>query len=125
MEENNKIIKAGSNKGISLSSLLGYILVSIFIICFCQAPAFAVGFITEKEFESEKSIYKDYPLKLLFKKLAESKASEKREIRTLIILKQVFDPDEKAGAGVLEFHESFGMIKDISEEKLRLWPFPY
>jgi len=121
LEESKKRIQAGIIKGIHLRCLFRCILVAFPVICFCYAPAFAVGFITEREFASEKSIYKDYPLKLLFRKLAESKASEKREIRTLIILKQVFDRDEKAKAGILEFKESFGIIKDISEEKLRLW----
>jgi len=121
LEENKKRKQNGIIMGIPLRGLFRYILVAFSIICFSSASAFAVGFITEKEFASEKSIYKDYPLNLLFKKLAESKASERREIRTLIILKQVFERDKKAKTGVLEFKESFGIIKEVSEEKLRLW----
>lgn len=106
-----------------LSCFYKYILPVLILICLDYAPAFPVDFITEEEFLAEKNAYKDYPLKILFKKLTESDPHEKREIRNLIILKQVFDPDvrEKAGDGVLDYQESFGVIKGVSAHTLKLW----
>jgi hypothetical protein len=91
-------------------------------LCLLNNPAFPVDFMSEEDFRADSSSYKDYPLKLLFKKLAESEDSEKREIRSFIILKQVFDENilKKVKDGVLEHKESFGIIKKIDENKLSL-----
>jgi len=116
-------IKKGKIVGVPLSCICKYVLLVSWLISFDYIPAFSLDFVTQEEFVAEKSTYKDYPLKILFKKLNESDAGEKREIRNLIILKQVFDRniEEKVRAGVLKFEESFGIIKDINEENLRLW----
>ena len=100
-----------------------FILLVFFLVCLDYSPAFPVDFITQKEFVAEKSAYKDYPLKILFKKLAESDASTKREIRNVIILKQVFDRNmqEKVEAGVVKYKKPYGIIKEISKDNLRLW----
>ena len=72
------------------------------LLCLGLFPAHAIDFVSKEQFESEKNPYKDYPLKVLFRKLNESKPSEKKEIRNIIILKQVFDRpmQEKAKAGI-------------------------
>jgi len=92
-------------------------------LCLLNKPAFPVDFMSEEDFRADNSSYKDYPLKLLFKKLAESEDSEKREIRNFIILKQVFDENilKKIKDGVLEHKESFGIIKEIDKNNLSLW----
>ena len=99
------------------------ILSGIFLTCLHSTSAFAVDFITKKEFEAQKSPYQDYPLKILFKKLAESDASEKKMIRNTIILKQVFDSNiqEKVKAGLISYQETFGTISNISNDNLKLW----
>jgi hypothetical protein len=99
------------------------ILLGLFLTCLHSTSAFAVGFITKKEFEAQKSPYQDYPLKILFKKLAESDASEKRIIRNAIILKQAFDRDiqEKIKAGLISYQETFGTISNLSNDNLKLW----
>ena len=85
--------------------------------------AFAVDFITKAQFEAEKSTYKDYPFKILFKKLAEGDAAEKRIISNTIILKQAFDRhmQEKIKGGIVNYKETFGIIKDIGKDHLKLW----
>jgi len=100
-----------------------YILLISILIPISSLPASAVDFVTEEEFSAERSTYKDYPLKILFKKLAVSEGTEKEEIRNLIILKQAFDrtPLEGGKAGVIEFQESFGIVKGISADVLKLW----
>ena len=100
-----------------------FILTVSFILLLINTPASSIDLVTEEDFAADKSSYKDFPLRLLFQKLAESDESEKREIRNFIILKQVFDPNtqEKDTANVLEYEESFGIIKEINETNLRLW----
>ena len=110
--------QTGNFAKISLIILLG-----MFLTCLHSTSAFAVDFITKKEFEAQKSPYQDYPLKILFKKLAESDASEKKMIRNTIILKQVFDRNiqEKIKAGLINYQETFGTISNISNDNLELW----
>ena len=110
--------QTGKFAKISLIILLG-----MFVTYLHGTSAFAVDFITKKEFEAQKSPYQDYPLKILFKKLAESDASEKKMIRNTIILKQVFDRNmqEKIKAGLISYQETFGTISNISNDNLKLW----
>jgi hypothetical protein len=110
--------QTGKFAKISLIILLG-----MFVTCLHGTSAFAVDFITKKEFEAQKSPYQDYPLKILFKKLAESDASEKKMIRNTIILKQVFDRNMqgKIKAGLISYQETFGTISNISNDNLKLW----
>ncbi|HJX34425.1 MAG TPA: hypothetical protein VJ373_04545 [Desulfatiglandales bacterium] len=100
-----------------------FILTVSFLIFIDNNPAYSIDFVTEEDFTAYQNTYKDYPIRLLFKKLAESDESGKKEIRNIIILKQVFDPDaQKKDAGpVPEYKETYGIIKEISEEKLRVW----
>ena len=100
-----------------------FILTASFLICIVNTPAYSIDFVTKEDFAADQSIYKDYPIKLLFKKLAESDASGKKEIRNIIILKQVFDPNaqKKDVAAVPKYKETFGIIKEISENKLKVW----
>lgn len=106
-----------------LSHVCKYGLLVLLLISLDYVPAYSLDFMTEDDFVAEKSIYKDYPLKILFRKLNEGDAGQKREIRNMIILKQVFDRrvKEKAGTEVLKFEASFGVIKNINEENLRVW----
>ncbi|MFC1869102.1 hypothetical protein ACFL0H_13370, partial [Thermodesulfobacteriota bacterium] len=106
-----------------LSRFFRYILLVSLLICLYTFPAFSIDFITEEDFAADKSSYKDYPLNILFKKLAEGDVSEKQEIRNFIILKQVFDRNArgKDKAGVLRYKESFGIIKEINKNNLKLW----
>ncbi len=110
--------QTGKFATISLIILLGMLLT-----CLYSTSAFAVDFITKKEFEAQKSVYQNYPLKILFKKLAESDASEKRIIRNTIILKQIFDLNmqEKVKAGLISYKETFGIIQNIGGDNLKLW----
>ena len=106
--------------------LLGFcrfFLVLICLLCLGSLPAYALEFISEDEFAAVESAYKDFPLKILFKQLSESDPAKKREIRNMIILKQVFDRNmqEKAKAGAVSYDKTFGVVKDISGDKLRLW----
>ena len=100
-----------------------FILLVLFLSCLDTAPAFSFSFITEEEFASEKSVYKDYPLRILFRKLDQSTGPEKRKIRNIIILKQVFDRNiqEKVKAGVIKYNEAYGIIEDISKDKLKIY----
>jgi len=93
------------------------------LLLFYATNAFSTGFMTEDDFLKDESRYKDYPIKLLFKKLSESDESEKSTIRNYIILKQVFStkemkPDEKR---IFDYKESFGLVKEINKGKLKLW----
>ena len=106
--------------------LLGFcrfFLVLIYLLCLGSLPAYALEFISEDEFAAVESAYKDFPLKILFKQLSESDPAKKREIRNMIILKQVFDRNmqEKAKAGAVSYEKTFGVVRDISGDKLRLW----
>ncbi len=110
--------------GISRSMRVYLFILSVsFLIFIDNNPAYSIDFMTEEDFAAYQNTYKDYPIRLLFKKLAESDESEKKDIKNIIILKQVFDPDaQKKDAGpVPEYKESYGIIKEISEEKLRVW----
>ncbi len=99
------------------------ILLVFFLTCLDNMPAFSFSFTTKEEFATEKSAYKDYPLRILFKKLNQSTGPEKREIRNMIILKQVFDRNmqDKVKAGVIKYNEAYGIIEDISKDKLKLY----
>ncbi|MFC1534939.1 hypothetical protein ACFL7M_16420, partial [Thermodesulfobacteriota bacterium] len=94
-----------------------------FLICLDISSALSIDFITEEDFTADNGLYKDYPLKILFKKLAEGGESEKREIRNLIVLKQVFDRNvmEKDKARVMKYKEVFGVVKNITKDNLKLW----
>ncbi|MBW1805718.1 MAG: hypothetical protein JRJ06_05010, partial [Deltaproteobacteria bacterium] len=120
-----KIIKIIKREGPAVlpRRFLRYILLISIFLSISSLPASAVDFVTEEEFSAEKSTYKDYPLKILFKKLAAGEGPEKEEIINLIILKQVFDrtPLEGGKTGDIEFQESFGIVKRISRDVLKLW----
>ena len=73
--------KMSNRAAISSGCFLKIVLPAIFFICIVYVPAFSVDFVTKEEFATEKSVYKDYPLKILFKKLAETEGAEKREIK--------------------------------------------
>ncbi|MFC1840853.1 hypothetical protein ACFL1N_14840 [Thermodesulfobacteriota bacterium] len=85
---------------------------------FYAANSFSIEFMTSDDFLRDESRFKDFPIKLLFKKLADPDESEKSAIRNYIILKQVFSTDEK---NIFDYQESFGMIKDINNKMLSLW----
>ena len=94
----------------------------LFVLLF-GSPAYSIEFITEEDYLADKSDYRDYPIKILFKKLAEESGPEKSRITNYIILKQVFDKNSraKAEAGGLKYEKSFGIIKEINERNVRLW----
>jgi hypothetical protein len=100
-----------------------FVLTLLFLLCIDKSSAYAIQFVTQEDFASEYNAYKDYPLRLLFKKLAESDDPEKREIRNIIILKQVFDPSAQKKDAVPgpEYQERYGIIKEISKDRLRIW----
>ena len=100
-----------------------FILTLLFLLCINNTPVYAVEFVTEEDYASDQNTYKDYPFRLLFKKLAESNEPEKREIRNIIILKQAFDrgAQDKDADFVPEYHEIYGIIKEISKDRLRVW----
>ena len=100
-----------------------FILTLLFLLFINNTPVYAVEFVTEEDFASDQNTYKDYPFRLLFKKLAESNEPEKREIRNIIILKQAFDrgAQDKDADFVPEYHEIYGIIKEISKDRLRVW----
>ncbi|MBW1754523.1 MAG: hypothetical protein JRJ46_15940, partial [Deltaproteobacteria bacterium] len=85
------------------AKILLIILLGMFVTCLHSTSAFAVDFITKKEFEAQKS--------------------EKKMIRNTIILKQVFDRNmqEKIKAGLISYQETFGTISNISNDNLKLW----
>ena len=93
------------------------------MIIFNYTSAFSLDFITREDFAADEASYKDYPLRLLFKKLADSDPSEKAVIRNYIILKQVFDQNtiKMDKTGIIKFDESYGIIKEITEDNLKLW----
>ena len=100
-----------------------YLLVLPLVVFLFSSPVFSLEFVTKTEYDNEKTAFKNYPLKILFKKLAESRGAEKREIRNSIILKQVFEKGtrEESGAGAPVFLKIFGVIKTMGEDTLRLW----
>ena len=88
-----------------------------------SGSASAVEFVTREAFHVENNPYKAYPDGVLFKKLRESDATERRKIRNVIILKQVFEPEfkeraEAAGAGLETY---YGVVRELDGENLRLW----
>jgi hypothetical protein len=99
------------------------ILLGFLLICLNSALALAVDFVTQAEFEAEKSTYKNYPLNILFKRLAKSDASEKRIIRNTIVLKQAFDRNiqKMEKEGIIAYKTTFGMIKGVDRNSLKLW----
>ena len=99
----------------------------IVVMMFCImglefSQASGVEFITREKFLSEKNPYKDLPVRILFKKLSESQGDEKRQIRNLIILKQVFEQgmQEQEKAGIVKYRRTFGIIKELSRETLKV-----
>jgi len=86
-------------------------------------PAEAIDFVTREAFNVEKSSYKTYPYRVLFEKFQNSTGTEKRQIRNVIILKQVFDPEirQRAIAAGAKFDMLYGVIKSIDGNSLRLW----
>jgi len=86
-------------------------------------PAAAIEFVTQEAFNVEKSSYKAYPYRILFEKFQNSTGAEKRRIRNVIILKQVFDPEirQRAMAAGAKFEAYYGVIKTINGDSLRLW----
>ena len=86
------------------------------------SPAMGIELITQETFDAEKSTYKAYPFNILFKKLTESTGAEKRQLKNLIILKQVFDPDMQAKekAGLLTYHRTYGTIKMLDNETVKI-----
>lgn len=95
------------------------------LVVISGSPAYPIDFITEEDYLTDRNEYKDYPLKILFKKLAEERGSERDRIRNYIILKQAFDKNarSKAEASGLKYKESFGIIREMNENGLTLW-FP-
>jgi len=85
--------------------------------------AAAIEFVTREAFNVEKSTYKAYPYRVLFEKFKSSTGAEKRQIRNVIILKQVFDPEirQRAIAAGAKFEALYGVIKAIDGNNLRLW----
>ena len=57
---------------IVLKKYRGYLLLIPLFIFLIQSPAIAIDFITEEDYLSDESDYKDYPLNMLFKKLHEA-----------------------------------------------------
>ena len=112
----------GGTRSIAAVLAKGMIL-STLIVFFISSSAFSVDFITEEQFLAEESVYKDYPLKVLFQKYHTGDSRDKREIRNHIILKQVFDKSigEDLRRNVMEFRKMPGIIKQISGDILKLW----
>ncbi len=86
-------------------------------------PADAIEFVTREAFNVEKSSYKNYPYRVLFDKFHSSEGLEKKKIRNVIILKQVFDPEirQRAIAAGEKFETYYGVVKRLGEDSLRLW----
>ncbi|MBU0988400.1 MAG: hypothetical protein KKH68_14215, partial [Proteobacteria bacterium] len=113
-----KFFKITPNRRFGMLMLLIFFLFNL--DCF---SAFAVDFVTQEQFATEKSIYKDYPFKILFKKLIDSDAAEKQKIQNTIILKQVFDRNmqEKVRTGIVQYNRTFGIIEAIDKDHLKVW----
>ncbi|MBI9086339.1 MAG: hypothetical protein JEZ11_22250 [Desulfobacterales bacterium] len=92
-------------------------------VCLCCNTAYGVDFVTKDRFKSEAGGYKDYPFRVLFQKLAQSQGEEKKKIRTAIIEKQVFDRNmqRRVEAGTVSYQRTYGVVREISEERLVLW----
>ena len=105
-----------------LSFICRIIVMTFFIMGLEFSPAAGVEFITRDKFQSEKNPYKDLPVRILFKKLSESQGDEKRQIRNLIILKQVFEHgmQEQEKAGLVKYKRTYGIIKELSRETLKV-----
>ncbi len=105
-----------------LSFICRIIAMTFFIMGLGFSPAAGVEFITRDKFQSEKNPYKDLPVRILFKKLSESQGDEKRQIRNLIILKQVFEHgiQEQEKAGLVKYKRTYGIIKELSRETLKV-----
>lgn len=85
--------------------------------------ASAVELVTQETFFVENNPYKEYPFNVLFNKLKQGDEAERRKIRTVIILKQVFDPAfaQRSEAAGLRFTTHYGVVKELDGETLRLW----
>ena len=92
-------------------------------VCLCCNTAYSIDFITKDRFKSDAGGYKDYPFRVLFQKLAQSQGEEKKKIRTAIVEKQVFDRNmqKRVEAGTVSYQRSFGVVREISEDRLVLW----
>ncbi|MFC1892376.1 hypothetical protein ACFLZT_08300 [Thermodesulfobacteriota bacterium] len=122
--EIEKTIQKSKDGTHSIAAVLAKgMILSILIVFFISSSAFSVDFITEEQFLAEESVYKDYPLKVLFQKYHTGDSRDKREIRNHIILKQVFDKSigEDLRRNVMEFRKMPGIIKQISGDILKLW----
>ena len=99
------------------------VLAALFFAFAGAGRCLAVEFVTQAAFTVEKNPYKGYPFRVLFQRFHGADASEKRKIRNVIILKQVFEPEARRfaeGAG-FSLEPFFGVVKEINEENLRLW----
>jgi len=109
----------------SLLRCLGGLLLAVILVLASGlvCPAAAIEFVTREAFNVEKSSYKAYPYRILFEKFQNSTGAEKRQIRNVIILKQVFDPEirQRAIAAGAKFETYYGVIKTINRDSLRLW----
>lgn len=104
---------------------LGCLLAVVFLLTVPgpAGTAEAIEFVTREAFHVEKSSYKAYPYRVLFEKFQSSTGAEKRQLRNIIILKQVFDPEirQRAIAAGAKFETLYGVIKAIDGNSLRLW----
>ncbi len=122
----SKIAGRGGRFGTSISTRVCRALLPVAIlatIAWPASPAGAIEFVTREDFTVERNSYKDYPYRVLFEKFHNSSGAEKRKIRNVIILKQVFDPEmrQRAIAAGAKFETYYGVIKTISADRLRLW----
>jgi hypothetical protein len=110
-------------KKIYLPNVCRYFLCAWLVIGFGGLTAEAVEFVSQKEFRAVESAYKDYPVQMLFKMLDEGNAMQRKEIRNMIVLKQVFDSTmrEREERGLFSYDRAFGIVKEISGDKLKLW----
>ena len=118
---NKKRIKNAKIKGISTRFFNRLIFLAFYLVFFNYDLCFCVDFITQDQFAAEKNTYKNYPLKILFKKLHESDDREKRDIRNVIILKQVFDREMQLKTIDVHYNKSFGIITDTSKDNIKFW----
>jgi len=119
-------IKPTGNCRISRLTVRAVFLMILSLMIFAVSGAdhvLAVEFVTRQAFEKEKDAYKDYPLRVLFEKLNESREAEKRAIRNVIILKQVFDPKliKRATEAGVALASHYGVVKEVTGDRLRFW----
>jgi hypothetical protein len=99
------------------------LLLVVMTICLYCGPVHGIEFLTREQFKAETGGYKDYPFRVLFQKLSQSQGDERKKIRTAIIHKQVFDRkmQQRVEAGIVTYERHYGIVRAISEERLRLW----